>query len=151
MKMDLYCRDIQESLQVEPLPPRHVHLWKEHWETHTSSTNEDVKLKARLEKKYSGLHLYNKDYDSRLLTCAKIHFHKTNGNNRYCIFAVMDGWDPEKDDMDEGNYELWTLWKLDEVLYDCICDYYMANLEEDGVQLHKQDLGVDSDHDGDDK
>jgi hypothetical protein len=74
MKMDLYCRDIQESLQVEPLPPRHVHLWKEQWETHTSGTNKDVKLKAHLEKKYSGLHLYNKDYDSRLLTCAKIHF-----------------------------------------------------------------------------
>ena len=151
MKMDLYCRDIQESLQVEPLPPRHVRLWKEQWETHTSGTNEDVKLKARLEKKYSGLHLYDKDYDSRLLTCAKIHFHKTRGNNRYCIFAVMDGYNPEKDDTDEGNYELWTLWGLDEALYDCIRNYYMANLEEDGVQLHEQDSGVNSDNDGDDK
>jgi hypothetical protein len=91
IKMDLYCRDIQELLQVEPLPPRHVCLSKEQWETHTSGTNEDVKLKARLEKKYSGLHLYDKDYDSRLLTCAKIHFHKTRGNNRYCIFC-SDGW-----------------------------------------------------------
>jgi hypothetical protein len=54
MKMDLYCRDIQESLQVEPLPPRHVRLWKEQWETHTSGTNEDMKLKARLEKNILG-------------------------------------------------------------------------------------------------
>ncbi len=54
----------------------------------------------------------------------------------------MDGYEPEKDDMDEGNYELWTLWELDEVLYDCIRDYYTANLEEDDVQLHEQDLGV---------
>jgi hypothetical protein len=85
------------------------------------------------------------------LTCAKIHFHKTSGNNRYYIFAVMDGYNPEKDDTDEGNYELWTLWELDEALYDCIHDYYMAKLEEDGVQLHEQDSGVDSDHDGDDE
>ncbi len=67
------------------------------------------------------------------------------------FFAVMDGYNPEKDDMDEGNYELWTLWELDEALYDCIGDYYMANLEEDGVQLHEQDSGVNSDHDGDDE
>ena len=110
-----------------------------------------MKLKARLEKKYAGLHLYDKDFDCRLLTCAKIHFHKTRGNNRYCIFAVMDGYDPEKDDMNEGNYELWTLWELDEALYDCIRDYYTANLWEDSVQLHKQDLGVNSNHGEDDK
>jgi hypothetical protein len=63
----------------------------------------------------------------------------------------MDGYNPEKDDMNEGNHELWTLWESDEALYDCIRDYYTANLEEDGVQLHKQDSGVNSDHDGDDE
>ena len=55
-----------------------------------------LKFKAHLEQKYAGLYLYDKNYDSRLLTCTKIHFHKTRGNNRYCIFAVMDGYDPEK-------------------------------------------------------
>ena len=45
----------------------------------------------------------------------------------------MDGYDPEKDDMDEGNFELWTLWELDEALYDCIRDYYTTDLGDDRV------------------
>jgi hypothetical protein len=61
----------------------------------------------------------------------------------------MEGYDPNKDDMDEGNYELWSLWELDENLYDCIQDYYQANLGEDSVVTYEKDMGVESDHEYD--
>jgi hypothetical protein len=81
------------------------------------------RLKARLDKKYGGLKLYNMDYDSRQITCRKPWFHKKRGENRYCIFAVLDGYDPKKDDLDEENYATWNTWDLDLALYDCIRDY----------------------------
>jgi hypothetical protein len=103
-------------------------------------------------QKYGGLKLYDKDDENRLLTCHKPYFQKKRGDNRYCIFAVMEGYDPMKDDMDEGNYELWSLWELDEALYDCVQDYYQANPGEDSVVLYEKDTGIDSDYgdDGDD-
>ena len=45
----------------------------------------------------------------------------------YCIFAVSEGYDPNKGDMEEGNYEYWTIWETAEALYDCIWDYYTEN------------------------
>ena len=146
MKMDQYCRDIKESLEPDVIPPRHVRLWKEQWETHTKGTSEDERLKPRLDKKYGGLKLYDTDYNSRQMTCLKPWFHKKRGENRYCIFAVLDGFDPKKDDLDEENYEMWNTWDLDSALYDCIQDYYTANPGEDGVVLHEQNAGVLSDH-----
>ena len=32
----------------------------------------------------------------------------------------MEGYDPNKDDMEESNYELWTIWDTAEALYDRI-------------------------------
>jgi hypothetical protein len=58
----------------------------------------------------------------------------------------MEGYDPNKDNMEEGNYKLWTLWELDEALYECIQEYYKANPGEDGVVLHEKNSGVDSDY-----
>ena len=60
-----------------------------------------------------GLKLYNMDYDSRLMTCHKPYFHKKRGENRYCIYAVLDGYEPKKDDFDEGTMNcgipgIWT-------------------------------------------
>ena len=154
MKMDIYCKDIQEALQAEvaTIPTRHVRLWRESWEDHVKGPVEDEKLKERLLQKYGGLKLYDKDDENRLLTCHKPYFQKKRGDNRYCIFAVMEGYDPMKDDMDEGNYELWSLWELDEALYDCVQDYYQANPGEDSVVLYEKDTGIDSDYgdDGDD-
>jgi hypothetical protein len=59
--------------------------------------------------KYVNLKLYDRDDNNRLLTCTKAHFKKKRGDNSYCIFAVREGYDPNKDDIEEGNYELWTL------------------------------------------
>jgi hypothetical protein len=92
------------------------------------------------------LKLYDKDYGNRLLTCTKAYFKKKRGDNKYCIFAVMEGYDPKKDDMDESNYPLWTFWDPDEALYECIQEYYIANPGEDGVVLHEKNSGVVSDH-----
>ena len=61
-------------------------------------------------------------------------------------WTQMAGYDPDKDDLDEDNYELWTLWELDEALYDCVGDYYKSNKDEDGVELHENDSGVLSDY-----
>ena len=58
----------------------------------------------------------------------------------------MEGYDPNKDDLDEDNYEFWTLWELYEALYDCIRDYYTANPGEDSVVMYEKDNGVDSDY-----
>jgi len=148
LKMDQYCKDIKESLEVEatPSPIRHVRLWKELWETHVNGPNENVKLKERLQNKYVNLKLYDRDNDNKLLTCTKAYFKKKRGDNTYCLFAVMEGYDPNKDDMEEGNYELWTLWEMDNALYECIRDYYTANPGEDGVVLHEKSSGVESDH-----
>ena len=146
MKMDEYCKDLQESVDAEDTQVRHVCLWMESWETHVNGPNEDVQLKERLERKYVGLKLYDRDDENRLLTCAKAYFKKQRGNNTYCIFAVMEGYNPDIDDMEDGNYELWTLWDTAEALYDCIREYYTANQGEDGVVLHEKNTGVDSDH-----
>ena len=97
-------------------------------------------------QKYENLKLYDKDDGNKLLTCHKPYFQKKRGANRYCIFAVMEGYDPTKDDLDEGNYELWSLWELDEALYDCMQDYYQANPGEDGLVLHGKDTGIESDY-----
>ena len=43
---------------------RHVRLWMESWETHVNGPNEDVQLKERLERKYVGLKLYDRDDES---------------------------------------------------------------------------------------
>ena len=48
--------------------------------------------------------------------------------------------------MEDGNYELWTLWELDEALYDCIQDYYSAIPGEDGMVMYEKDNRVGSDH-----
>ncbi len=147
MKMDQYFRDINESLELDIISPRHVWLWKEQWETHTKATSDDERgLKARLEKKYGGLKLYNMDYDSRQMTCLKPFFHKKRGENRYCIFAVLGGYDPKKDNLEEGNYDMWNSWDLDSALYDFIRDCYTANPGVDRVVLHEQNTGVLSDH-----
>ena len=146
MKMDEYCKDLQESVDAEPTRVRHVRLWMESWETHANGPNEDVQLKERLERKYVGLKMYDRDDDNRLLTCTKAFFKKKRGDNTYCIFAVTEDYNPDKDDMDEDNYEHWTLWDTAEALYECIWEYYMANQGEDGVVLHEQNTGVDSDH-----
>jgi hypothetical protein len=150
MKIDLYCKDIQEDLQAEAIPTRHVRLWRERWEVHVNGPNEDARLKECLMQKYGGLKLYDRGFNNWLLTCHKPYFQKRRGANRYCIFAVMEGYNPNKDDMEEGNYKLWTLWDLDEALYDCIQDYYKANKGEDGVVMYEKDTGVDSDHADDD-
>ena len=92
--------------------------------------------------------LYDKDDDNWLLTCRKAYFKKKRGDNCYCIFAVMEGYDPNKDDVEETNYKFWTLWAA-EALYDCIWDYYLANKGEDGVVLHEKDTAVASDHEED--
>jgi hypothetical protein len=151
MKMDEYCKDIWESLKADNITPtlvRHVGLWHECWETHVNGPNDNAKLKKRLKNKYVILKLYDRDYGNRLLTCMKAYFKKKRGDNKYCIFVVMEGYDPNKDDMDESNYPLLTLWdSMDEALYDCIQEYYIANPGEDGVVLHKKNSGVDSDHD----
>ena len=68
----------------------------ESWETHVNGPIEDVQLKERLERKYVGLKLYDKDDENRILTCAKAYFKKMRGDNTYCIFAVMEGYDPIK-------------------------------------------------------
>jgi len=150
MKMDILCKDIQEALQAEVIPTRHVRLWRENWENHVKGTNEDARLSERLMKKYGNLKLYDRDYGNRLLTCHKPYFQKKRGANRYCIFAVMEGYDPNKDDMEEGNYELWSLWDLDEALYDCIRDYYNANPGENNVVTYERDTGIDSDYEDED-
>ncbi len=138
MKMDLYCKDIWEDLQAETIPMRHVRLWRECWEVHVNGPNEDARLKELLMQKYGGLKLYDRDFNNKLLTCHKPFFQKR--------IAVMEGYDPSMDDMEEGNYELWTLWDLDEALYDCIQDYYKAIKGEDSVVMYEKDTGVDSDH-----
>jgi hypothetical protein len=149
MKMDLYCKDIQEALQAEAIPTRHVRLWREQWETHVKGANEDDRLKECLMKKNGNLKMYDRDDGNPLLTCHKPNFQKKRGANRYCIFAVIEGYDPNKDDMDEGNYELWSLWEFDEALYDCIQDYYQANPGEDSVVTYEKDTGVNSHHEYD--
>ena len=116
------------------------------WETHVNGPHEDVNLKERLERKYVGLKLYDKDDENHILTCAKAYFKKKSGDNTYYIFEVMEGYDPNKDDMEESNYELWTLWDTAEALYDCIQDYYTSNQGKDGKVIHEKDTGVDSDH-----
>ena len=74
------------------------------------------------------------------------YFNKKSGEDRYCIFAVLGGHSPKKDDMAEGNYEMWNTWDLDLALYSCIYDDYKANLGEDGVVFFKHDAGVLSDN-----
>jgi hypothetical protein len=64
----------------------------------------------------------------------------------YCIFAVSEGYDPNKGDMEEGNYDYWKIWQTGEALHDCIREYYTANQGEDGIVLHKKNTGVYSDH-----
>ena len=59
-----YCKDLQESVDAEDKKARHVRLWMESWETHVNGPNEDVQLKERLERKYVGLKLYDRDDES---------------------------------------------------------------------------------------
>ena len=64
----------------------------------------------------------------------------------YCIFAVAEGYDPNKGDMEEGNYDNWKIWQTGEALHGCIWEYYTANQGEDGIVIHEKNTGVDSDH-----
>ncbi len=146
MKMDEYCKDIKEYLEAKYTQTRHVRLWKEHRETHINGPNEDAQQKEHLQNNYVNLKLYDRDDNNRLLTCTKAYFKKKRGDNSYCIFLVVERYDPNKDDMGEGNYEPWTLWELDEALYKCIQEYYTANPGEDGVVLHEKNSGVQNDY-----
>ena len=94
--------------------------------------------------KYQGLKLYDRDFEGKLLTCKKIYFQKKWSDNRYFVFCCEGGIDSEKSDDDPHNYPLWSIWS-DEALFDCIWDYYTANPGEDGVVIHEQNTGVDSD------
>ena len=53
---------------------------------------------------------------------------------------------PAKDDNEQSNFPLWSLFDMDEALYDCIREYYIANPNEDRVELHEPFIGVDSDY-----
>jgi hypothetical protein len=147
-KVNEYCKDIRESLEAEAtnIEIRHVRNWRERWEIHVDGQREHAKLKDRLQKKSVNLKLYDKDNGDQLLTCMVAYFKKKKGDNRYTIFAVAEGYDPKKNDADPLYYPLWSLWELDEALYDCIREYYMANPGEDGVEVHEEYSGVDSDY-----
>jgi hypothetical protein len=57
MKMDTFCKEIKESLNVEETeqPVRVLRLWQERWELNKVRPQCDLILEARLVKKYLGL------------------------------------------------------------------------------------------------
>ena len=78
MKMDEYCREINDSLQDVEIeqPVRILRLWEERWEQKKVGPQGDVILEAHLTKKYQGLHFYDIDNNNGVMTVQKMIFVK---------------------------------------------------------------------------
>jgi hypothetical protein len=75
MKMDAYCKDLQEevtnaNLQNKPIQSvKKLRLWQESWEVSKRYGGKGQKLlEARLEKKYIGLKLNKMEGDWMIFT-----------------------------------------------------------------------------------
>jgi len=142
MKMDLFCKEIKESLQAEQTQKevRILRLWQERWELEKIGPNGDSILEARLTKKYKGLKFFDIDENNRLMTAHKMIFQKKRGNNLYHVFATMDGFNDVLKDEDEANDAYWQPWEVNEDLFDCMRVYYK---EQSDSNVKCYELGGD--------
>lgn len=141
MKMDMFCKDIRDSLGDEVVeeqdvqPVRILRLWKERWEKKKQGPKEDQILEARLTNKYVGLKLCDIDEGNRLMTIHKIIFVKQRGNNGYQAFATLPGFNPNIGDNEDANDPFWQPWLINEDLYECIRTYYNGEGKGDNVKV----------------
>jgi hypothetical protein len=68
MRMDTFCKEIKESLNVEETeqPVRVLRLWQERWELNKVGPQGDSILEARLTKKYLGLIFFDINENNRV-------------------------------------------------------------------------------------
>jgi len=153
MKMDLFCREIKDSLAAKETTVQQVRvlrLWQEKWEQEKLGPQGNSILEARLTKKYQGLKFFDIDNDNKVMTVHKMVFSKRRGNNAYNVFATMDGFNCQLNDLHDANDSYWQPWEVNEDLFDCMRAYYLSNTE-DNVKYYEAGGGCLSDGEEEDE
>ena len=153
MKMDLFCREIKDSLAAKETTVQQVRvlrLWQEKWEQEKLGPQGNSILEARLTKKYQGLKFFDIDNDNKVMTVHKMVFSKRRGNNAYNVFATMDGFNCQLNDLHDANDSYWQPWEVNEDLFDCMRAYYVSNTE-DNVKYYEAGGGYLSDGEEEDE
>ena len=147
MKMDPFCREIKDSLEAKESTVQQVRvlrLWQEKWEQEKLGPKGNSILEARLTKKYQGLKFLDIDNDNKVMTVHKMIFWKRRGNSAYNVFATMDGFNFQLNDLHDANDSYWQPWEVNEDLFDCMRVYYINNTE-DNVKYYESGKGCLSD------
>ncbi len=154
MKMDAYCKDLQEEAtnansQNEPIQcVRNVRLWQKSWEVPKCYGGKGQKLlEARLEKKYIGLKLNEMEGDWMIFTIDTIELDGCC-NKKYQFRAMTKSYNDDldkRDDEDDGKYAYYA---FSAETYLCIAEYYKDHPNEGGVRFFMPDDDCDSEDTG---
>jgi hypothetical protein len=129
MKMDEYCKEIEDALEVDKGIQkgkiRVVKTWVEGWEKRVLGPSGEYIFEARLIRKYGGLKWFDPDNNVRFTAHPnKMYFEKRHGNNRYLILGILDGFNLDCDENHESNVNLWEPWHLSNDFFVQVTLYY---------------------------
>lgn len=156
MKMDLFCKEIKDSLndkQIHQSGDRVLHLWNESWEKTKVNPQQgsNYMLDARLTKKYCGLKYYDVaafGMDTEFVMTvhpSKIKFvPKQKGNSKFMLYATCQ--DPSDEDVTSGSKN-WQTVDIDDDLFDGLHKYYS---EHGSVKCYEKGGECLSDYAGED-
>lgn len=146
MKMDEYCKEIEDGLQVDKAvrsgKTKIFKAWRERWEMEKIGPNGDIVLEAWLLRKYGSIVWF--DPDSQQIFKAhptKMHFEKKRGDNQYNVFGMLEGYKVELDENHPDNQDKWEPWSLSRDWYEQVALYYKEQSSPD-VLCYDKEFGV---------
>jgi hypothetical protein len=142
MKMDMYCRDMWELLEVLQArgPERMFRNWQEGWENPTKNLGlmGYVILLEKLKRKYVGFKLsYNEGIVPKVYSVHSIMFQNMNCPRKYMIVGMKPEFDVTMDIEDNGS-DTYNVWDYNADTYNCFCVYYDEFAEIDNVTVYKK-------------
>jgi hypothetical protein len=154
MKMDAYCKDLQEeaanaNLQNEPIQcVKNVRLWQESWEVLKRYGGKGKKLlEARLEEKYIGLKLNEMEGDWMIFTIDTTELDGCR-NRKYQFRVATTSYNDNLDERDDENDGKYAYYAFSAGTYLCIAEYYKDHPNEGGVRIFMPDDDCDSEDPG---
>jgi hypothetical protein len=153
MKMDVYCKDLEEEVDADPefhfQVKRVAKLWQERWEVPKFSGGRGRKeLEAKLEKKYVGLKMDEMEGSNQIFTIVGWRLDGCR-HKRYELAAVTKLYDSDEDNDDEVNRDNIEYYAFSKETYACIAEYYKNNpMNDDDVKCYRPEDDCDSDDPG---
>jgi hypothetical protein len=145
MKMDLYCKDMMEVLEVDATQPKMIlQNWHERKEKKKLGPQGDILLCDWLKKKYVGFKLNENKGNYQVFTVHSLEFKNEGRNKRYMLICVLDNFDETLEVDDEANKGKFDLWDFCPATYDCFHMYYNEFGDQDCVTLYEKGGQCDS-------